>query len=286
MLECSERYLVDYAACSTIELQRFVADRGIREGHNITQNTERATLEQLLLAEDESPRCGRFFDLPQEVRDQIYEYYFAGFRDDHVSIWPTRGPSELRRARRSPALIPAGTIADFPPLVYVSRQLRAETLPMFWSKYEVHAGLSASHGISMGFVTSYSQHSARWKPATRNTFRLAASHGMLGWLRGLHVDFEYAWSYVDLPMTVTRSKLIVDFKQGTLRLRGDSLLESPITDIAGGLSDLLTPILERIAANPSGGAKVSVWFGDRVVALIAARGHLVSSHATRQLHSD
>ena len=101
-----QRGLMSYDACTTSELQMFIRDRGLSQPSAMMPRSK-AKLMDILEKEDESPTFTRLMDLPAELRVRIYSLYYKGF---------------------SRAITPRE-----PPLAQVSRQVRTEALPLFYS---------------------------------------------------------------------------------------------------------------------------------------------------------
>ncbi|KAK6400912.1 hypothetical protein LTR95_019252, partial [Oleoguttula sp. CCFEE 5521] len=211
LLERSERCLVHYAACTEAELQSFVTARQLRGDVHITKQTDRTSLEGLLMSADESPRFVRFADLPLELRQQIYGYYFAGSRKEQLKLWPRRRDDLGPQWGIGEAMLCHQGSVDFPPLVYCNRQLRTGVLFVFWGTFELRpAYLFAYHESSYELDP---EDCAYWGPTTRNTLRLAASHGVLGCFHRLQIDFQYEWGIDDDEETC---QFEVDLRQATL----------------------------------------------------------------------
>ncbi|KAK4610235.1 hypothetical protein CLAFUW4_13842 [Fulvia fulva] len=98
---------VDYGKCETEDLRAFVVARRIAVKGE-AEKTPREQLIDQLEARDEEPQFTKSLDLPAEMRNRVYELYFASFEDP---IW-----------------VPAP-----PPLTQVSQVIRTETIGMFYS---------------------------------------------------------------------------------------------------------------------------------------------------------
>lgn len=93
---------MSYEGCSVDELQAFCKARGLP-----AKATTASRLARALETADDLATFPRFLDLPAELRNAIYELHFHGFDSfsgEHVQ----------------------------PPLTMASRQLRSETLPLFY----------------------------------------------------------------------------------------------------------------------------------------------------------
>lgn len=108
----SERGLLSYDNCELHELQQFCRQRQLHSGK--TQGDAVGILE----AADEEATFERLLDLPPELRNRIYSFYLESL-----------GPLELP--------IP-------PPLTRVSRQLRRETLLLFFQSCTLYLLISGS----------------------------------------------------------------------------------------------------------------------------------------------
>lgn len=75
-----------------------------------SRDDERIIMIDVLKQEDRTPKFSRFMRLPSEMRDLIYDFYFAFFVDE-----PLASPVQ-------------------PPLTATSRAIRQETLPLFYSR--------------------------------------------------------------------------------------------------------------------------------------------------------
>ncbi|KAF7192650.1 hypothetical protein HII31_06009 [Pseudocercospora fuligena] len=103
-LDRIEKELLCYDKCTLKELRKFAKDRG---AHRKPQNVGRATLTSALLGEDLIMKFHRFLDLAPELRNIIYELYFADFG---TLLTPSQ-----------------------PPLSRTSHQIRGETLSTFYA---------------------------------------------------------------------------------------------------------------------------------------------------------
>ncbi|KAK4958077.1 hypothetical protein LTR10_004502 [Elasticomyces elasticus] len=114
--ECVRRAqlgLMSYHKLTNDELRGLITARRIDASGYMTRHN-RGTREELLRSldyEDMHPLFLRFLNLPPELRNRVYGYYYAEFRQ------PIYAPSQ-------------------PPLSRVCRQLREESLPMFYSTCE------------------------------------------------------------------------------------------------------------------------------------------------------
>jgi hypothetical protein len=93
---------MSYEGRGVDELQAFCKARGLP-----TKATTASRLVRILVKADDAATFPRFFDLPAEIRNMIYELFFRdlkSFGNKHVQ----------------------------PPLTLASRQLRAEGLPLFY----------------------------------------------------------------------------------------------------------------------------------------------------------
>lgn len=98
--------LMSYQNCTNDELRKLIA---MRKTDNSTHHEgQREYLLRYLHGMDEQPEFHRFVDLPAELRNKVYAYYFAEFRQ------PIYAPSQ-------------------PPLSMTCRLIRQETLRMFYS---------------------------------------------------------------------------------------------------------------------------------------------------------
>ncbi|KAK3722723.1 hypothetical protein LTR37_002294 [Vermiconidia calcicola] len=90
-------------------LQKFIQQRGLKEVLLMGLSEKNRALVVTLEDADDQPKFHRFMDLPAELRSRIYDYYTASF------------PQVLRMPTQ-------------PPLARVSRQMRQEVLPVFYSR--------------------------------------------------------------------------------------------------------------------------------------------------------
>lgn len=109
-----QRGLMSYEGCSVNELQAFCKARGLS-----AKGTSASRLAHALEQTDDLMTFPRFFDLPAEIRNVIYELHFHGFD-------------------------PFRTQYVQPPLTLASRQLRSEALPLFYdcATFELSASTS------------------------------------------------------------------------------------------------------------------------------------------------
>ena len=110
-----QRGLMSYEGCSVDELQAFCKARGLP-----AKATTASRLARALETADDLATFPRFLDLPAELRNAIYELHFHGFdsfNGEHVQ----------------------------PPLTMASRQLRSETLPLFYDCATFHLSATSIH---------------------------------------------------------------------------------------------------------------------------------------------
>lgn len=100
---------MSYTPYKNDELRTFIANRGIDTSTVIVKGKKgtRKELLELLDQADQNPRFEKFTSLPAEIRHRIYTMYFAEFPE------PIYAPIQ-------------------PPLTLTCRQLRGETLQMFY----------------------------------------------------------------------------------------------------------------------------------------------------------
>lgn len=116
LLQRQDRGLPCYDRCSDKELKRFTTARNLQcylESNKSEQMSKllRDLAIQTLTEADDNPSFNKFMDLPPELRIRIYEYYNREFPD--ALYFPTK-----------------------PPLSRISRQVRQEMLPVFFSTHE------------------------------------------------------------------------------------------------------------------------------------------------------
>ncbi|TKA70254.1 hypothetical protein B0A55_07762 [Friedmanniomyces simplex] len=136
---------ISYYKHTNAELRNLIAIRKIDTSAPSMQHYRGNTKEKLLALldyEDEHPKFERFLQLPPELRNKVYAYHYADFRDRIYA------PSQ-------------------PPLSRICRQLRRESLPMFYATCEFELRLQR-------FSPSYRYSNPR--PAT---FRLTVGDRML-----------------------------------------------------------------------------------------------------------
>ncbi|KAM0715361.1 hypothetical protein Q7P37_008859 [Cladosporium fusiforme] len=95
-----------YEKCEQSELQQFARQRSIQLAE--TSDVSHEQLAKTLRRADETPQFNRFFDLPAELRVQIYELYCSQFADNFM-IPPTS-----------------------PSLARTNRQMRNKIMPVFY----------------------------------------------------------------------------------------------------------------------------------------------------------
>lgn len=103
LYERCERGLVSYEACKRRELESFVKQRGI----SYDRSAHKSDLVGMLELADDTCVFYKFLDLPAEMRSIIFTMYMEG-------------------------LVVPGDKACQPPLCLTSRQLRHESLPLFY----------------------------------------------------------------------------------------------------------------------------------------------------------
>lgn len=99
-----ERGLLAYDLSSKSELQIFVRDRGLQD--TIPATALKHKIIKRLEAADDTATFDRFLDLPPELPVMVYEFHFESF-----------GPID---------------IAEQPPITMVSKDIRRESLPLFY----------------------------------------------------------------------------------------------------------------------------------------------------------
>ncbi|PIA91563.1 hypothetical protein CB0940_09042 [Cercospora beticola] len=117
-LQRRDRQLPCYFGCSVAELQQYVKARGLE-----LEQSRRSLTNKLLTAletADANPSFEHLLDLPPELRNRIYECYMSSFGS--VLQSPTQ-----------------------PPLTKVSRQIREETLPIFYNTCTFGLALVVHH---------------------------------------------------------------------------------------------------------------------------------------------
>lgn len=107
-MERSDRGLMSYVGCKNKELRKFIRDRGIEMATDRRTKGLRWELLQALENADQDLRFEKFTSLPAELRNMVYEWYFAGFED------PLDAPVQ-------------------PPITRTSSLVRAEALPVFYA---------------------------------------------------------------------------------------------------------------------------------------------------------
>jgi hypothetical protein len=128
---------LSYEAYKIAELREFCSQRNVR----LARDAKKAEVVRLLEKEDENAPFDRFLDLPAELRNHIYSLHFETFDIEQPSIPP--------------------------PIAYVSRQLRQESLALFFStctptfKFGTRRFLPYSWGVRLtklqirpGYLTS------------------------------------------------------------------------------------------------------------------------------------
>ena len=100
--------------CTDNELKTFATDRHLATGK---AQLARARLVSLLLKADLNPSFKRFYDLPPELRNRVYDLYITD-----LTKYPLRNPVD-------------------PPLTRVSRLLRSEVLSGFYNSCAFQIGI-------------------------------------------------------------------------------------------------------------------------------------------------
>jgi hypothetical protein len=115
-----ERGLIPYEKFRMDELQAFCKARGFS-----SKATTLSRLARVLERADDAATFPRFFELPPEIRNSIYELHIQSF--DHI------------KGRHSQ-----------PPLALASKQLRAETLLLFYERatFVIHVETSKLFGLN------------------------------------------------------------------------------------------------------------------------------------------
>ncbi|OQN99105.1 hypothetical protein B0A48_14966 [Cryoendolithus antarcticus] len=281
LLERSERYLPHYRSCTPVELRTFVAARHLSEGIAITQHTRRSTLERLLAEADEDPMFERFLDLPPELRELIYEYYFANSQDRTVDLWPKHTDDQDLQ----PSIMPSETtqpldtsFADLPPLLYCYHQVRAEALPVFWKCFRFSAKLTAAHGSETGNGSAALTDRVDWDRSTCQTFRLAHVTGMSDYIRSAQIHIIYYWgSSVDFDISIFT--LDVDLRHGTITMTNTDTPDSATDTVVARLRTLVQPLLRVIMARLIDGGTLQLKDGKEVMKLIMGGGCLAQASA-------
>lgn len=134
-----QRGLPSYEGLLAPELEHFLLQRGLTPaaGKNIKAYQLKMQLEEA----DEEATFDRFSDLPPELRQNVYEMYFASF--DNSSL----------------------PINCQPPITLASRMTRGESLPSFYSRCEFALGFQLNF---LDFLpSSYNDHNGCFFRQTR-----------------------------------------------------------------------------------------------------------------------
>ena len=142
MLARCERGLLSYDKFDKAELRTFCVQRGLEAGRSLEKKND---VLDLLESEDEENTFDRFLDLPPEIRNQICSLYFSTFE-------PLRRPYP-------------------PPVTYVSRQLRQETLLLFFQTCTFDIGIVSRRGFP--WVAPLVPQSISVKDVTAQFFKVA-----------------------------------------------------------------------------------------------------------------
>lgn len=207
----SDLGLMSYVPYSNDELRAFIATRRIDTTGVYTRDSigHRRELVQLLDRADQEPQFNDFLLLPAELRNRIYAMHFAEFDQ------PLSTPSQ-------------------PPLTLTNRQVRSETLPMFYNSITLditfirHLGASFTsmgevryrHSVphqTRSFFHSVGDHNI----AQIRRFRFCVKHdrndpNAISWSAVDEFDSMVRSFEIDLPEEQSR-KVELRFVQGVMR---------------------------------------------------------------------
>lgn len=108
-MERSNSGKLSYGQFTNKELRDFMNSRGIVKNFGKGKIGKRSELIAELEREDDDPKFHHFIKLPAELRNMVYTYYYAEFKDKNLNC-----PQQ-------------------PPLTVTSRQIRNEALPLFYA---------------------------------------------------------------------------------------------------------------------------------------------------------
>ena len=130
-----QRGLLSYERLTARELKSFVKQRGLTP--TLTKKPSLAILRAQLEQADDDATFDRLFNLPPELREQIFKQYFASFDNSRGDLLED-------------ALEPGCQ----PPITLVSKQIRLEALPLFYSHFLFRFGVHrfVSEWLSQPFI--------------------------------------------------------------------------------------------------------------------------------------
>jgi hypothetical protein len=139
-----KRGLLSYEGYTIAELKGFCIQRGLA----IAENAKKDIIVRYLEEEDERATFTRFLDLPAELRNRIYTMHFESFRKLDL---PTT-----------------------PPITQVCRQLRQETLILFWQSCKAIVDTGGSFRLDEAPRCTHRliRRKTYGYPPSRETFRL------------------------------------------------------------------------------------------------------------------
>jgi hypothetical protein len=168
----AKRYMVCYLKCSTAELHQFVKDRNLIP--SLPLSLSRTSLSKVLTTADEDLQLSRILDLPAELRKEIYEYYVDFFEDELTTRCP-------------------------PPLAQLSKQLKAEVLPIFHRRCVFRLDFDYSSSLFRGTGFQYS----RYSPTLMTEGLLNSNRARLGDnITRLHICLRGYKSWTDADFTI------------------------------------------------------------------------------------
>jgi hypothetical protein len=164
-----QRKLMSYEDLDLPKLKICIARRGLSfPPEKDTLSSLKAMLEHV----DEKATFHRFCDLPSELRLQIYTHHFKSF---------------------------AGTSAKIvsqPPITGVSRQIREESLPVFYGCCNFEVSITSFEDLSGHLL-----HSGRPSRLLQRT-----TSEQFGWIRNINVDFNISASRVWLELDLCNKR--------------------------------------------------------------------------------
>ncbi|TKA22189.1 hypothetical protein B0A50_08355 [Salinomyces thailandicus] len=176
---------ISYHAHTNDELRTLIVRRklDISRFTDVGNRGTRGELLDLLERDDREPKFYRFTELPPELRNRIYEYHFAGFRQ------PIYAPSQ-------------------PPITVASSMLRGETLQVFYNVCEFE--------IRLKVCWSRTRQRLEFGMEKQQVLFLQSTVGQhLGWIKSLRLvaswerDLRVRGSWSGVPFNGSKLKFLV-----------------------------------------------------------------------------
>ncbi|KAK4549763.1 hypothetical protein LTR36_005064 [Oleoguttula mirabilis] len=225
---CTEAELVKFATVRGVNIVGVRLQGNIAPGMPPKAPRASSTIAARLVKVDNDRTFDRFLDLPAELRNRVYYYYY-------ISAFPQKL-----------------TLPTAPPLARASKQLETEVLPVFYGTRTIHVTFER-HAITM------TKYAAEFKATDKTAlFLRQLSRESVSEIRSLWVSLETWWkktnkehdSRVICTMDITLDRLL----GYTLKVAGPmDGSGAKVQELRSGMQERAAKVLEAVAAR--GGAK-------------------------------